>query len=118
MDAEEALGTESNELAGKSGLPAHRCAAGDEKNDAANEHHRAQRGDEGIDVEESNDEAVGEPDRRAGDDPGDNARRDAGLEHDHAGDAARERGGRTDGEIEAAADNDEGHAHGDHGHDR
>ena len=58
------------------------------------------------------------PDRRAGDDPGGNARRDAGLEHDHAGDAARERGGRTDGEIEAAADNDEGHAHGDHGHDR
>src|SRR5438552_3072851 len=41
MDAEEAPGTESNELAGKPHLPAHRRAAGDEKNHAANEHHRA-----------------------------------------------------------------------------
>ena len=34
------------------------------------------------------------------------------------GDAARERGGRPDRKIEAAADDDEGHPHGDHRHDR
>src|SRR5262245_64734958 len=98
MDAEETVGAEDDEFAGQASLAAHRRAAGDEKNHATNKDHRTQRGDEGIDVEESDDEAVGEPDRRPGDDPGRNARRDAGLEHDYAGDAAGERSGRADRE--------------------
>ena len=50
--------------------------------------------------------------------PADHAGGDPGLQHHHGGDAARERRGRADREIEAAADDDEGHAHGDHRHDR
>src|SRR5262249_61421740 len=91
---------------------------GDEKNDAAYEDHGAQRGDEGIDVEERDDETVGEPDGGAGDNPGRDASGDPGLDHDHARDAARQRRGRAHREVVATADDDERHAHGDHRHDR
>ena len=50
--------------------------------------------------------------------PASDAGRDPGLQHHHRRDAARERGGRADREIEAAADDDEGHADGDDRHDR
>ena len=63
-------------------------------------------------------EAVGKADRGAGGDAGQHARGDAELHHHHRGDAAGERDGRADRKIEAAADDDEGHADGDHRHDR
>ena len=103
MDAEEAVGAEGDEGAGQAGLAAHRRTAGDEKHDAAHQHHGPKRGDERIDVEERDHQAVCEPDRRAGGDPGHHAGRDPGLEHDHGRDAPRQRSGRTNREIEAAA---------------
>ena len=58
------------------------------------------------------------PTDRAGGNAGDHAGEDAELQHRHSGDAARKRHRRADREIETTADNDEGHAHGDHRHDR
>src|SRR5262249_58134846 len=80
MDAEEAVRAEGDEFGGQTSLAAHRRAAGDEKNDPAYEDHGAQRGDEGIDVEERDNETVREPDGGAGDDPGRDPGRDPGLE--------------------------------------
>ena len=62
--------------------------------------------------------AVDEPDHTAGDDTGEHARDQAELRHGHRRDAAGQRDGRADREIEAAADNHERHADGDHRHDR
>ena len=96
MDAEKAAGAEGDELARQTRLAADGGAAGDEKDDAANQNHGAERGDEGIDVEKRDHNPVGEPDRGAGENAGGDAGRNPGFQHDHAGDAAGQRGSRAD----------------------
>ncbi len=95
---------------------AHRRAAGDQKDDTTNKNHRAKRGDERI-AHASDDDAIDVFHERAGGNAGSKSSRNASFHHSQRGNTSGQCGGRANGEIEAAADNDERHPHGNHRHD-
>ena len=95
-----------------------RRAASDQINQPAHQHHGAKRGDERIDAQISDDNAIDQPDRDAGRNAGDDPGQKAELNHGHGGETAGQCHGRSDRKIEAAADDHESHADGDNRHDR